>query len=327
MREIEVEAFLKPMGEGITKPALVVGDDQNEYILKNQRVYMDGQFVNYDCMFLNEMLASQIGEYLGVPMPETVIAKVTEESIEADPSIRFAYRFEQGKYFATEELKQVENNIVQNYQKLLQMNKPYILKPWNKFFKEVNNKEDVAKILAFDVLIANFDRYNNIGNILIDNTNGKKIYAIDHGHSFFKPIWDDEKIRCLEIGKVTPEYIRLFASDIIVKMRQVGACGSGLIFGALEQHIDLSDVKNHSFKDVVLKIRNINEKMIHDWCNNIPNEWYINKKFQVLCYTNFIMQQKFAVEQIIQVLVNNNAFTNYRGGILEYGTIQKENLI
>jgi hypothetical protein len=53
----------------------------------------------------------------------------------------------------------------------------------------------------------------------------------------------------------------------------------------------------------------------------------VNKKYQVLCYTNFILQQKHAVEQIIQVLADNNAFTNYRGGILEYGTGQKENFI
>jgi hypothetical protein len=315
------------MGEGVTKPALIVGDDQKEYILKNETVYQNGQFVKYDSMFLNEMLAYQIGNFLDVPMPEAVVARINEESIEADPSIRFAYRFERGKYFATKELKEIENNIINNYQQLLRMNKPYVLKPWNKFFKEVHNKEDVAKILAFDILIANFDRYNNIGNILIDNTYGRKIYAIDHGHSFFSPIWDAEKINCLGIGKITPEYINLFASNIINKMRQAGACGAGVIFGALEQHINLEDVNNHSFNEVILKIRSINETMINEWCNNIPNEWYINKEFQVKCYMNFIMNQKSAVEYIIQVLANNKAFSNYRGGILEYGTIKKENFI
>lgn len=273
MREIEVETFLNPMNDGISKPALVIGDDQKEYIIKNQQVYENGKYVEYDCMFLNEMLAFYIGDYLGVPMPEAVVAKVNQESIDADAKIRFAYRFEEGKYFATKELKKVENNILKNYKMLLSMRKPYIIKPWNKFFKDVNNKEDIAKILAFDILIANFDRYNNIGNILVDNTDERKIYAIDHGHSFFRPIWDQEKIKCLGIAKVTPGYINLFANNIIVKMKQAGACGAGIIFGALEQHINLEDLKKHSFSEVILKIREISEEMILNWCNSIPDEW------------------------------------------------------
>ncbi len=327
MREIEVETFLRPMGDGITKPALVVGDDQYEYILKNQKVYENGQFIDYNCMFLNEMLAFQMANYLEVPTPEAVVAKIDEETIESDPTIRFAYKFEKGKYFATEELKQLENNVMNNYQQLVQMGKPYILKSWNKFFKDVHNKEDIASILAFDILIANFDRYNNRGNILISNANGRKIYAIDHGHSFFSPIWNDNKIKCLTMGEVTHQYIISFATSIVNIMKQHKACGSGIIFGALEQHINLEDVDNHSFKEIVLKIKTITENMIIDWCNNIPNEWYVNKEYQVNCYINFIMKQKNAVENIIQVLADNNAFTNYRGGILQYGTIKKENQI
>lgn len=325
MKEIEVETFLRPMGEGTTKPALVIGDDQNEYILKNQRVFKSGKFVEYNCMFLNEMLAFQIGKYLGLPMPEAVVAKICAETIEADPSIRFAYRFEKGIYFATEELKNIENNIRDNYITLLEMKKPYTLKSWNKFFKDVKNKEDVAVILAFDILIANFDRYNNIGNIIISNTDGRKIYAIDQGHSFFSPIWNDIKIANLTIDNVSEKYVNLFASNIIQTMRQAGACSTGIIFQALEQHIDLEDLNNHSFKDVVLKIQAIDPSMIIKWCNNIPDEWYVNKKYQVSCYMNFLLKQKDAVAPIIQVLAENQAFTNYRGGILQYGTIEKEN--
>ncbi|CAI3193605.1 HipA family kinase [Clostridium neonatale] len=327
MREIEVETFLKPMGDGVTRPAEVIGDDQKEYILKNQKVYQNGKFVEYDCMFLNEMLAFQIGKYLGVPMPEAVVAKIYEETIESDPEIRFAYRFEKGTYFATEELKQIENNLMNNYKELVRMGKPYVIKSWNKFFKDVNNKNDIASIIAFDILIANFDRYNNEGNILISNTNTRKIYAIDHGHSFFSPIWNDVKINNLSISKITDAYIQNFALSIMKIMKQAGVCSSGIIFNALEQHIDLEDVNNHSFVDIVSKIKSINQSMILEWCNNVPDCWYINKEYQINCYMNFIMRQKEAVQYIIQILANNRAFTNYRGGILQYGTSKKENNI
>ena len=89
MRTVEVETFLKPMGAGISRPVLVIGDDFNEYILKNQKVNENGNLVNYNCMFLNEVLAYQIAVYLGVPIPETVIAFVEGDFAENDPSIRF----------------------------------------------------------------------------------------------------------------------------------------------------------------------------------------------------------------------------------------------
>lgn len=323
MKEIEVEAFLKPMGTGITRPALVLGDDYNEYILKSEKVDENGELKNYNCMFVNELLAFQIGVYLGVPMPEAVIAIVDKELVEGDPVIRFAYRFEKGKYFATEKLEYVENNLMENYQQLINIGKPYISKPWKKFFKDIENKDDIAKILAFDILIANFDRYGNVGNILVDKSIVRKIYAIDHGHSFFGPIWNKEKINCLGLEKLTNNYIMDYSLAIINVMHKFGQCGAGIIFGALEEYINLEDTKDHSFQDIVFKIKSITEDMIVNWSNNIPDEWYVDKKIQVAYYSNFIMNQKFAVEHIIQVLADNKAFTNYRGGRLEW-KIQNE---
>lgn len=327
MRSIEVETFLKSMGEGITRPALVIGDDYKEYILKNETVDEDGTLVNYNCMFINELLAFQIGKYLEVPIPEAVVAIVTKDSVENDPTIRFTYRFEEGKFFATKRLEKVENNILKNYQELRIMNKPYLDRPWKKFFKDIENKDDVSKIIAMDILIANFDRYINTGNILIDNCSRRRIYAIDHGHSFFGPVWDENKINCLSIKEITKEYIFSYANAILKEVRRRAAFGSGTVFGALEEHVNIENLDKHSFSDVILKIRSINETMIREWCNNIPNEWYIDKEVQITYYTNFLMHQKVAVEHIIQVLADQEAFTNYRGGKLKYGDCKEENCI
>ncbi|EOU1115050.1 HipA family kinase [Clostridium perfringens] len=329
MKNIEIEGFLKPMGEGITRPALVIGDDYNEYIIKNEKVDEDGTIVNYNCMFVNELLAFQLGKFLEVPMPDAVVAMVPGELVDGDPTIRFAYRFEAGKYFATRKLEQIENNTLDNYEMLRKMNKPYIAKSWNKFFEQVKNKEDIAKILAFDLLIANFDRYVNIGNILvnIEEAKTKKIYAIDHGHAFFGPVWTQDKINCLNIGEVTESYLIAYCERILKEVRRTGPFGSGTIFGALEKFLELEDVYNHSFNDIILKIRSITPELIYEWCNNIPDEWYVNKESQVSYYTNFLMKQKDAVERIIQLLAINNAFTNYTGGVLEYGKNKKENFI
>lgn len=327
MKEIEVEAFLKPMGAGITRPALILGDDFEEYVLKNQEVNDNGTLVNYNCMFVNELLAFQIGEYLGVPMPEVVIAMLDKLLIEGDPTIRFTYRFKEGKFFATKNIKEVENNILENYQELKRMNKPYLTKSWKKFFDNIDNKEDIAKIIAFDILIANFDRYNNEGNLLVSSEKGRKIYAIDHGHSFFGPMWNNYKLNCLGIKEITQEYIKSFVSLILSIMREAGAFGSGTIFTALQGCVDLEDLDNHSFKEVVLKINSITEEMVIKWCNNIPAEWYIDKNTQIAFYSNFILKQKSIIHVIIQLLAEENAFSNYRGGELKYESIQKENTI
>ena len=325
MRKVGVETFLKSMGAGITRPALVLGDDYNEYILKNEKVNSDGALVKYDSMFINEMLAYQIGLYLGIPMPEAVIAIVDGELIDDDPTARFAYRFEKGKYYATERLKNLENNLMQNYQQLRSMGKPYIGKSWKKFFSDIANKDDICKIIAFDIFIANFDRYNNIGNILIDTNTQRKIYAIDHGHSFFGPFWNDDKIKCLELKNMSNNYIIEYTNAVInVMTDNQRVCGSGTIFNALEEYIDLTDIENHSFQDVIYKIESINEKMIQEWADNIPEEWYISKEFQITYYGNFIMKQKNVVKYIIQELANRSAFTNYRGGILEWKNQKEE---
>ena len=316
MRTVEVETFLKPMGAGISRPVLVIGDDFNEYILKNQKVNENGNLVDYNCMFLNEVFAYQIAVYLGVPIPETVIAFVEGDFAENDPSIRFAYRFEKGKYFATEKLKYVENNIEENYRELISMGKPYRKKTWKDFFKQITNKEDITKILAFDILIGNFDRYNNEGNILVDKTNQRKIYAIDHGHAFFGPIWNNSKVNCLNLKNVTSNYIDQYSNAIC-------SCIPGSMYNALEENIHLEDLDYNPFDEIVQKILKIDESMIIKWLDSIPDEWYIDKNVQSSYYINFILKQKEAMKNIIQRLAEKNAFTNYRGGILKWSN-QKE---
>ena len=61
VREIEVATFLKNMGQGVSRPVLVIGDDFKEYILKNENIDNNGTIQKYNCMFINELLAYQIG--------------------------------------------------------------------------------------------------------------------------------------------------------------------------------------------------------------------------------------------------------------------------
>lgn len=311
MREIEVETFLDSMEMGVSRPVLILGDDQNEYILKNQKVTDNGKTVTFNCMFVNELLAYQIGCYLDVPMPEAVIAFVDELLVENDPKVRFAYKFEKGKYFATEKLKYVENNLESNYLELARMGKPYRKNAWKAFFEGIANKSDISKILAFDIFIANFDRYRNQGNILVNREEPRMMYAIDHGHAFWGPVWDMNKMNCLNLVNATPMYISQYSMEILKYI-------PGVIFSALQEYVDLTDINNNPFNEIVQKIASIDESMIELWMNNIPNEWYINKDLQIAYYTNFLLKHKHVVKDVIQNLVVREVFVNYKGGVLQW---------
>jgi hypothetical protein len=318
VRKINVDAFLEELGSGISKPVLILGSDYEQYILKNQKSDNNGNKYNFNCMFLNELLAYQIGVFLEVPMPEAVIAYLDKRIIEADPRILFAYRFTEGEHFASKELNNVENNILDNMNILIRMGKPYVKRSWNVFFDNIINGEDIAKILAFDLLIGNFDRYNNCGNILISNTPlGRKIFAIDHGHAFWGPEWREEKIAMMKMAERTENYINKYIA-CIDRSNKGRPNGTGVIFRELEKYVDLSNTDEHSFQEIVMKIEMITEDDIDQWLNNTPDEWFIDKNMQVAYYKKFILGQKVLVKYFIQALADKGDFSNFKGGILKW---------
>lgn len=319
VRIIDVDAFLDYLGEGVTEPALILGSDFQRYIMKKQMLIEDGKKVIYDCLFLNEILSYQIAKYLEVPVPDAAIAHLDSMLIDNDPEIRFVHQFQKGIHFASQELRNKEENLKDNYREALRMKRPYTIRSWNTFFDNITNKEDISKIISFDLLIANFDRFGNTGNLLISNKNNKrKIFAIDHGHSFFGPIWGTNKINSFRSVN-DPEYIDKFINLMLQLNLDDGEVnGLGEVFRSIEEHIDLNDLTYHSFYEVVKKIELINDDLIDEWMNEIPDVWFTEKTVQVAYYKQFVLNQKNLVRILIQKLADRKAFSNYRGGVLEW---------
>jgi len=325
IRKINVETILRYLGQGITQPALILGDDFEQYVLKTQKVVENGEHKVYDCMFLNELLSYQIARHLNVPIPDAAIAYMDQRVLESDPEIRFVNRFYAGNLFASLELPNIEENLVHNYELMMEMRKPHLLRTWNNFFSNIVNAADIARILAFDLLIANFDRYGNTGNLMVSNTaEGRKIFSIDHGHAFFGPEWHTNKIQYLRAPQPTTEYIDSFINVILNNniIRNVGPRANGLgdVFAAIESNIDLTNINNHSFMDIVYEVERINEEVIDGWINEVPNEWFVEKDVQVAYYKHFLMNQKNVVKFLIQRLADRKAFTNFIGGVLAWRT-------
>jgi hypothetical protein len=328
VKTIDVATFLEYLGQGISEPALVMGDDFNKYILKTQKVRENGKTVNYDCMFLNEFLSFKVADYLGVPIPEAAIANISRQLIDSDPTITFVHKFYEGEHFASTQLEDTEENLLDNYKQELSMGRPYTIRSWNKFFEDIVNPEDMANIIAFDILIGNFDRYGNTGNLLVaTEPEGRKIFTIDHGHAFFGPIWNTNKINFLRQAALNQSYIDWFVNVILNQnnngdqnnLKQL-ANGFGEVFRAIEDYVDLDDPKNHSFIEVVEHIEDLDGNTVDDWFADIPDSWFVEKSNQIAFYKRYIMEQKQVVRYIIQEMANRRAFSNFRGGILQWQT-------
>ena len=70
--------------------------------------------------------------------------------------------------------------------------------------------------------------------------------------------------------------------------------------------------------DIISKIESITDEDLDSIFESIPDEWFISRELQINYYREFILNQKKIVRDIIQVLAYKDAFTNYRGGLLEW---------
>lgn len=321
MKYVEVDSFLKELGDnkpGMSKPVQVIGSDFKTYILKNQNVYHNGQWIKWDCMFIQEVLVSRICQYLGIKSPNYAIARVDKSFLDKSPSLVFTNRYDVGYHFASEYIEDVEDNLLKGYQLLIQMERPYTKTSWRNFFEKITNKEDMAKIVALDLLTGNYDRFGNEGNLMVATESGKRyVYAIDHGHCFQGPSWNTIKQQSyIEISS-RPNYIH----EILMKLQRYSGArlsGLGVIFKAMDQYIDVSNPDNHSFLDVVFLIEKINEIMIDGWFEDMPDEWFVDRSKQIAFYKTYLLRKKDVIRHILNALVQHRAFENYTGGVLQW---------
>lgn len=302
----------------MSKPVQVIGSDGNAYILKNQNVFdsLLQKWVLWDSMFIQEILVYNICIYLGIKVPNCVVANIDKIFLDNAPALKFEHRYSLGFHFASEFVDDVEENLLNGYKMLIKMDKPYISTSWKSFFKKIINKDDIPKIIALDLLTANFDRFGNEGNLMIASKSGKRyLYAIDHGHCFHGPSWNITKRQELSLISNNQNYILSVLSQLS-KYSGAPLSGLGVMFRAMDQHIDVSNPSNHSFMEVVKKIENINTTMIDNWFSNIPDEWFIDKRNQVSFYKQYILNKKDIVRDLINELAKHRAFDSYTGGDL-----------
>lgn len=334
MERLYVDSFIKDQAPklGQSKPLLVQASNGELYYIKNNYVYHNGNWIDENAVFFHEVLAYNIARYLNVDIPDIAVLELEQDLMSANSDLLFQKRFSPGIYFGTKKVDNVEDNLCDNYANLIRMNKPYLRRSWNNFYKNIENSEVVANIIVLDLLLGNFDRFNNIGNLVIGSSpdsNKRRLYAIDHGHCFEGPIYNLRKETFLRSNDLSNnQEIQNYISGKLWKIVAIAQYNgpnhnrpfnlAGEIFKALELHVDLEDPSNHSFQKPISLVEQLNYDTISKMMSSVPDEWLVNNNSQVKLYSDYIYRQTKLLRPMIEQLVKWQAFSNYRGGGLNW---------
>ncbi|WP_087842833.1 hypothetical protein [Lactiplantibacillus plantarum] len=323
----QINNALNPQA-GKSKPIAVLASNNKRYLLKKQLVDLpNSSMFDEDSVFMQELLVYQIAVYLDIPVPGFAILNIEEEFIDENRDYLFSQHLKPGLYFGTEMLPNVENNLVDNYIQAIHHGKPYIIKSWNTYYRNVVNSDMYADIIALDCFTLNGDRFTNEGNLIISSNTQKerKVYAIDFGHCFFSPCWDANKMALFHglLDAKTPEDYQEFSKCTVRALLKNSvdnhpAQGFGQIFRAMESNIDFSN--GNPFNEIVTRISDISDSTLSNMLKSIPSEWIVGSEIQLDMYLHFLSRQKLQVQSMIDIMNNLGAFSNSLGGKLQWQT-------
>lgn len=174
---LKVETVVEQMKTGMSRPFLVVCDDDQQYVMK----YSERQADNSKALF-NELLGYRIIDFLKLNHPEFQCAKLgqdtvddSKELINAEPKV--------GTVFVTK------------YHHYTSAAVPNIL-------KSATNIDTFLGIIFYDQFIVNIDRGQNRGNWLIDRKD-MKLNVVDNDRILKQQqFWTPATLK--EISKIPP---------------------------------------------------------------------------------------------------------------------------
>ncbi|KIL36978.1 hypothetical protein SD71_04585 [Cohnella kolymensis] len=157
---VKAVSYIRAIEEGWSRPLLFRCDDGNQYVVK---LLNNPQGIK---VLPNEMIAFRLGRLLHLPVGECAIVHVSGELITQSPALR-DMQVKAGPHLGSVYRETVK--VLQNADDLT----------------GCCNLDKAAGMIAFDHWIQNWDRADNIGNILVSKEDdNKKIVMIDHANAF-----------------------------------------------------------------------------------------------------------------------------------------------
>ncbi|WP_283593245.1 HipA family kinase [Limosilactobacillus galli] len=320
---IDVPLFSQVPAQGISHPLPVIASDGNTYILKNQNSRDDSK--DLDAMFFQEALSTQLAQKLNIPVPDWAIIEIDNQTLLNFPELQFQYKFEPGKYYATRRIENVANDLVALLNEEIMCKTRGAAIKLHNIFNKISNKNDIPSIILFDFWVSNVDRFTNSGNLILRiDGKGNYIIAIDFSHCFFGPFWDKTKqsdfleiINAVKMSKVRQLSANL--TNLYLNLsRDTGQLQwkLGLVFDELQKQIVFNN--KNPFKQAMFKINNISNRQIASMMDKIPANWIVGGADQKALYLNYLNAQKSILPDLMQYQAEQQLYTNFKGGTLEW---------
>ncbi|NND32099.1 MAG: aminotransferase class I and II [Saprospiraceae bacterium] len=198
IRTVEVVQYIKPLREGGSLPAIVLGDDDFLYVLKFRGAGQGSKAL------IAEFIGGELARAMGLNVPELVFMQLddsfskTEGDEEIQDLLKFSVGLNLGLHFLSGAIA---------YDPLVSLADPF----------------SASKVVLLDSMISNIDRTVKNTNLLNWN---RELWLIDHGASlFFHHNWDTWKSH---LGRTFPqvkEHVLLekasMLTDASVEIRQL----------------------------------------------------------------------------------------------------------
>lgn len=243
-------SHIRPIGRGVTAPHLFTADDGENYVVKFQANKIGPK------VLVNEFLAAQLGQRWQLCFPPAGLIYLSQEVLSQEEYL--SRRVQPGIHFASRFLPGCR------YLNRLRLHKAV-------------NKPDMAGVILFDHLMHNVDRTRNPRNLLIRHeTDGWRLYAIDHSHLFYR-------------GKWTSESLNKLATIISINRQRS--------FGILLKHYLYAE----DFSPFLQNVAATSDANFAEFVNKIPREWLPRAEEREVL-TNWLCQRRSYADEITNQL-------------------------
>ena len=224
---MEIKRIIRAIPNGATKPYVIECTDGNQYVAKFPG-NPDGTRV-----LINEYVCACFAQMLQLPIPSFELLFIN--NIESYSNYLEGIELVNGTVFCSRMIDKASQ--VPGYRAL----------------SKVSNRDDIVKILIFDVIIGNNDR--NPGNLLI-NLKNKSLVMIDHSHVFiYEAIWDADQLKKTIKSEISIGEMNQFSFNML--------------------SVEISKVDKEVIKKFKEKIKSINKDDIINIVNSVPSDWNI----------------------------------------------------
>lgn len=182
LRKVAATRYVTPLREGGSLPAIVEADDDGMYVLKFRGAGQGPKAL------IAEVLAGEIGRFLGLPVPEIVFVELDAElaRTEPDQEIQELIKASAGLNLA---LDYLPGSVM--YDPLAERLDPVL----------------ASSIVWFDALFTNVDRTPRNTNMLMWH---KRLWLIDHGAAlYFHHTWANYLEKSRDVFKLIKDHVLL----------------------------------------------------------------------------------------------------------------------